>query len=101
MTQPVKIGQFQDEFGYDRGGNKKPNTPAKPDSVLALEAKDGELATAEEHARYQSVAGITNHMAQWTRIDVQNVQRSMSISRQANEIISRIPRSTYQLPSVH
>ena len=77
LTQPVKIGRFRDEFGYDGGGNKKPNTPAKPGSVLALEAKDGEPATAEEHARYRSVAGITNHMAQWTRIDVQNAQREV------------------------
>tara|TARA_B100000780_G_scaffold239015_1_gene180618 strand:- start:385 stop:4227 length:3843 start_codon:yes stop_codon:yes gene_type:complete len=77
LTQPVKIDRFRDEFGYDGGGNKKPNTPAKPGSVLAIEAKDGEPATAEEHARYRSVAGITNHMAQWTRIDVQNAQREV------------------------
>ena len=45
--------------------------------MLVIESEGGEPAKNKEHARYQSIGGITNHMAQWTRIDLQNAQRKV------------------------
>ena len=72
LTQLVKINRFHDKFGYNQIGNKQPSSPAKPGSVLVIESEGGEPAKNKEHARYQNIVGTTNHMAQWTRIDLQN-----------------------------
>jgi len=78
MTQPIKIARFKDEFGFNGGGSRPPNTPSKPGSVLAIDAEGDKPATKSEHAQYRTIAGITNHMAQWSRPDILNSQREVS-----------------------
>ena len=75
LIQPTKIQHFIDKFGY---GKKEENAPAAPGSVLAVDAQDDEPVTKEQHNWYCSIAGITNHMALWSRPDVQNTQRKVS-----------------------
>lgn len=74
LTQRIKIQQFIDEFGFNGTTNKCSNTPAKPGSVLAVDKKNDETMDAEAHAWYQLIAGIKNHMAQWSRPDIENTQ---------------------------
>ena len=42
LTQPVKTQQFNESFGYNGGDNRPPETPAKPGSVLAINAQGDE-----------------------------------------------------------
>ena len=83
LTQPVKIQRFIDEFRIDDTKKKRPTTPAKLGSVLVVDAKGNNIVDAKAHAQYRSIAGITNHMAQWSRPDIQNAQYEISQFLQA------------------
>ena len=76
LTQPVKIKRLMDEFGYD--GKVKPNTPAKPGSVLSVDSIGSESVSPEEATKFKSVIGMTNHMVRWSRVDCQNPNRECS-----------------------
>ena len=77
LIQPIIIQQFIDEFGFDRTTNKCLYTPAKPDSVQAVDAKNDKTVDAEANSWYQSIAQITNHMTQWSKPEIQNAQHEI------------------------
>jgi hypothetical protein len=76
LTQPVKVQRLIDEFDYN--GEKARLTPAKPGSVLAVDAIDDEEVTEAEQTRFRSITGMLNHMVRWTRLDCQNACRECS-----------------------
>ena len=53
VTQPVKMQQLIDEFGYD--GSKLLSTLFKPGSVLAKDVIDSPDANAKETKKFPSV----------------------------------------------
>ena len=49
-----------------------------PGGVSSMDSIGDKPVSSKEHKQYRSVAGITNHMARWSRQDVQNAQRAIS-----------------------
>ena len=76
LTQPVKIRRLIDEFGYS--GKKSLQTPVKPKSNLAFEAKDSLQANETEAKKYASVIGMLLHGAQNSRPDCINPMQECS-----------------------
>jgi hypothetical protein len=76
LTQPVKVQRLIDEFNYT--GEKARLTPAKPGSVLTVDALNDEEISDAEQKRFRSITGMLNHMVRWSRLDCQNATRECS-----------------------
>jgi hypothetical protein len=76
LTQPVKVQRLTDEFNYT--GEKARLTPAKPGSVLTVDAINDEEIEESEQKRFRSITGMLNHMVRWSRLDCQNATRECS-----------------------
>ena len=79
FTQPVKLRRCTDEFGCEVGGGRKPpKTPAKPGSVLSVEAKEDEAPDKEQQSLFMSIVGMFLHVVRFSRPEVINSIRECS-----------------------
>ena len=67
VTQPVKMQQLIDEFGYD--GTKVLSTQVKTGSVLAQIAIDSPESNTEETKKFPNAIGILLHVVRHLRHD--------------------------------
>jgi len=81
ITCPMILKSFEDEFGIKR--NPTITTPAKPGSVLARAKGPEETVSAQDHHKYRSGVGKLSYLAQWSRPDILNAVRLLSMQVQA------------------
>lgn len=96
FTQPVKLQRCYDEFGFTHG-KKPPKTPAKPGTVLAVEADGDTTLKDKDQKKYRSLVGMFLHVVRFSRPDVMNsIREASQFMREATvKCMEQLERTIY------
>lgn len=96
FTQPVKLRGCYDEFGFT-DGKKPPKTPAKPGTVLAVEAEGETKLNDKNQKKYRSLVAMFLHVTRFSRLDVMNSIRECSqfMKNATGKCLEQIERTIY------